>query len=212
MNEWRNIPGLNGLYQVNIDVPEGRCRRLSKNGNIRELNNKPDKNNRLSWRLCGRTQQAARWIALTYPELVQNEYFEGAQIDHIDTNSMNNHPSNLRWVTSSGNKRNPLTIEHYRQVALKRVMSEETKEKIKQSKLGKKLSIETKEKMSLYKNKYPESCGARAVLQYNTDGIFIKRYVSVSMAARENCISQGNISMCCIGKRKTTGGFIWKYA
>lgn len=52
------------------------------------------------------------WIALTYPELVQNEYFEGAHIDHIDTNPMNNHPSNLRWVTPKENSNNPLTLKH----------------------------------------------------------------------------------------------------
>jgi hypothetical protein len=30
-------------------------------------------------------------------------YFEGAWCDHIDDNSLNNHPKNLRWVTPQQN-------------------------------------------------------------------------------------------------------------
>lgn len=33
-------------------------------------------------------------------------YFEGAIVDHIDRNSENNHPSNLRWVTYPENRKN----------------------------------------------------------------------------------------------------------
>ena len=56
--------------------------------------------------------QAARWIALTYPELIENEYFDGAIIDHKNTDAMDNRPCNLRWVTPKGNQNNPLTKEH----------------------------------------------------------------------------------------------------
>lgn len=182
MEEWRDIPGLNGLYQVSIDVQEGRCRRKSKNGNIRELNNKPDKNNRLSWRLCGRTQQAARWIAITFPELVQNEYFEGAQIDHIDTNPMNNHPLNLRWVTLKDNHNNPLTIEHYRQVAFKRIISEETRKKFR-----------------------------KRIVQLTKDNEVVNAYESLTEAAKETNIRIGDICRVCKGNRKSAGGFIWSY-
>jgi hypothetical protein len=37
----------------------------------------------------------------------------------------------------------------------------------------------------------------------------IAEYKSISDAERKNGIS--HISMCCSGKRKTAGGFIWKY-
>ena len=114
MEHWRDVPGYEGLYQISIDTKEGKCRRLHKRGTFKELCNKPTKrDNRIHWNLSvnGKSicHQAAKWIALTYPELVENEYFEGAQIDHKDTNRLNNHPSNLHWVTPSGNNDNPIT-------------------------------------------------------------------------------------------------------
>ncbi len=122
---WRDVPGFEGKYQVSINIPEGRCRRFYKNGNVRELTNNPRKRDgRLYWslwkdgkRIC---QQAARWIAITFLELVQNEYFDGAEIDHTDTDPMNNHPSNLRWVDRVGQMNNPLTRIHRSEALLNR--------------------------------------------------------------------------------------------
>lgn len=117
MTKWRDVPGYEGLYQISIDTKEGKCRRFFKNGNIKELSNKPDNyHSRIFWSLCKdgkmNCHQAARWVAITYPELVENEYFDGAQIDHKDTDRLNNYPSNLRWVTPKGNSNNPITKEH----------------------------------------------------------------------------------------------------
>jgi hypothetical protein len=43
------------------------------------------------------------------------------------------------------------------------------------------------------------------------NGSFIKKYVSSSEAERANGITQSKVGECCRGKRKTAGGFIWKY-
>ena len=116
---WRDVPGYEGLYQISIDTKEGKCRRLYKNGNIRILNYTLNKaNKRYYWNLWKHNKyicyQAAKWIALTYPELIENEYFEGADIDHKDTDRLNNQPSNLRWVSRKDNLNNPLTIKRLR--------------------------------------------------------------------------------------------------
>lgn len=110
MEEWRNIPNTNGLYQISIGTKEGLCRSLY-NGKEKVLSNKL-RNGRVFWRINGKYWQAARWIALTYPELVNNEYFEGAEIDHIDTDPNNNAPDNLRWVDRRGQMKNTLTSKH----------------------------------------------------------------------------------------------------
>ena len=117
--EWRKIPGWEN-YEISIDTKEGRCRRILKHSTKEKVNTTSHKY--IMWQLSKdgvmTTQQAARWIAITYPELVQNEWFPGAEIDHIDTDTTNNHPSNLRWVSSSGNKLNPITRQHMSDVQI----------------------------------------------------------------------------------------------
>lgn len=183
MEEWRDVPGSGGKYQINISTKSGRCRSLDwkHSGKAKEFSNKPNKQGRLFWVLTIDKKeiclQAARWIAITFPELVQNEYFEGAVIDHVDTDPMNNLPSNLRWVTYSGNNRNPLTSKH--------------------------MSASRKGKKGPHK----------PVRQYTSEGDFLKEYESAREACRLNPgFNYKLISLCCLGKRKSHYGFIWKYA
>lgn len=166
MGEWRKVQGFEN-YEINIDTKEGRCVNKNWRGMERPLGNY---NNRgwLFWTLSKNgkayTRQAAVWIALTFPELVENEYFEGAQIDHKDTDRQNNHPSNLRWVTPKENSNNPITKEHYRQAHIGLKPTEETKKKLSQGKVGdrnpnwgKHLSEEHKRKISeSVKKRYKE--------------------------------------------------------
>lgn len=169
MNEWRTIDGVED-YEFYFEGKEAKCRNLNYRGTgqIRTLKAKPNCQGRLLWRFkyYGKkvSWQAARWIALAFPELVQNEYFEGADIDHIDTDPMNNNPTNLRWVTRSGNLQNPLTKQHNSAVRKGRVVSVETRRKLSESRKGKvgpfrgkHLSEEHKKKISeTLKNRYKE--------------------------------------------------------
>lgn len=50
-----------------------------------------------------------------------------------------------------------------------------------------------------------------AVKQYTLDGKFIKSYISINQAMRENNIKSNNISTCCQRKRRSAYGFIWRY-
>lgn len=52
---------------------------------------------------------------------------------------------------------------------------------------------------------------SKPVLQYTLNGEFVNEYPSVMETARQTGILQSNISMCCLGKRKTAKGFIWRY-
>lgn len=51
----------------------------------------------------------------------------------------------------------------------------------------------------------------RKVVQCDKNGKCIKIWEYISMAANELNIIEQHISACCRGKRKTAGGFIWKY-
>ena len=52
----------------------------------------------------------------------------------------------------------------------------------------------------------------KEVLQYDTNGKFIKKWKSGKVAAQKLNINYCHISSCCTGKSKIAGGFIWKHA
>lgn len=207
MEEWRKVPGYEN-YEISIETKEGKCRSLNynKTGEAKELSCKADKNGRLYWGLvknCVQTrEQAARWIALTYPELVENEYFEGAEIDHKDTDPLNNHPSNLRWVTPKENMNNPLTIKKFQARCgdkhwnYEKTVPQGVRDKISETLKG------------VFLNRKDIS---KPVAQFAKNGEMIAVYPSIAEAERQTGVLKQNISHCCIGKRKTSGGFIWKY-
>lgn len=49
------------------------------------------------------------------------------------------------------------------------------------------------------------------VVQFSPSGTLIAVFPSCIQAARELKISSSGISECCRGKRKTLGGYVWKY-
>jgi hypothetical protein len=64
-----------------------------------------------------------------------------------------------------------------------------------------------------YNNNYgtrTEKC-SKPVLQFTREGKFIKEYPSLIEAERQTKIFNQNISSCCLGKRKSCGGFVWRY-
>lgn len=193
MEEWRDVPGYEGIYQISISTKEGKCRRIY-NRHTRELSEKPNQTTgRILWHLRKdgkeKCQQAARWIALTFPELVQNEYFEGAEIDHYDGDKMNNFPSNLRWTDRIGQVNNPVTLNR-----LKEVMQTDNY------------------KAKLHNSLTNNSLTSHPVRQYTTDGVLIAEYPSIKEAQRKTGVNNSQIAACCKHKShyNTAGGFIWK--
>ena len=205
MEEWRDVPGFEGLYQVSINTKEGLCRNVNyrNTGNIRVFTSKPSKTDgRIRWGLRNNNtyicQQAAYWIAITYPELIQNDYFPGAEIDHIIPLSVGgtNHPSNLRWVTPKENTNNPVT-----------------KALVSSIRTGKHLTTETKHKLSKALTNNPGV--SSPVKQFTLSGELVNEYPSLAEAIRQNPelhLSHSKISLCCSGKRQTHKGYIWKFA
>lgn len=52
----------------------------------------------------------------------------------------------------------------------------------------------------------------KPVNQYTLDGEYVKTWESAADASRELVVNRQKISACCNGKRKKTGGYIWRYA
>jgi hypothetical protein len=96
--------------------------------------------------------------------------------------------------------------------------SEETKLKISKSNLGRKYTEDQKQKMRKPKSntanmKAPKLTLRKPVDQYDKNGVFKKTYASINeanLALGKNPYC-GDISLCCLGKRKLVNGFIWKW-
>ena len=117
-------------------------------------------------------------------------------------------------IGNKGKKKRPLTQEEKEQRRLAmtgRVLTEEWKKKIGASNKGKtrgkgrKLSEEHKQKLREIKPKHK-------VLQYSLDGVFINEYISTQEIERVLGIDHRLISKVCLGQRKQTHGYIWKYS
>lgn len=102
----------------------------------------------------------------------------------------------------------------------KSAMSEEHKQKISEALKGRKLSDETKIKLSIAKlgkgtsettRQKIAKAKFRPVLQFSLEGEFIKEWTSIKEASEIMSVYASNISFCCSGKLKKTGGFVWKY-
>jgi len=52
---------------------------------------------------------------------------------------------------------------------------------------------------------------SKAVIQLSLENEVINIFHSQSEAARQLSINQGKISLCCLGKRNSAGGYRWKY-
>lgn len=49
------------------------------------------------------------------------------------------------------------------------------------------------------------------VLQYDLQGNYIKEWNSIKEVKKQFNIYDSNLIACCKGKRKTAGGYKWKY-
>ena len=62
------------------------------------------------------------------------------------------------------------------------------------------------------RNKRVSESLSKSVLQYSIDGVLLNQFYGIHEASRQTGICTQNIHSVILGKRKTAGGFIWKYA
>lgn len=201
MEEFRNIEGFN--YQVsNI----GNVLSLSyrRTGKPHPLTKCLDKDGYERVLLVNKKERKGfgvhTLVVKAFPEIC-GEWFEGCQIDHINTIKTDNRAVNLRVCSCKENANNPITLVNHRKASTGVKPSEETKLKISKSLTGRKLNEETKLNIKVGLRK---SLG-KAV----TNGI--KVFNSIGEAEEETGIYANNIVECCKGRRKTAGGYRWSY-
>lgn len=201
MEEWRDVIGYEGLYQVSNyglvkSLYDGRHKKF------RELIMRPgmDTKGYLFVTLYKddkpKPLRINRLVAMAFipiPEHLKHIPIEELDVEHIDANRGNNRLDNLRWNTHKGNMENPLT-----------------RQRISEAKKGKHHTEETKRKMSESRINGKKS---KCVLQLDkeTDEV-IKEWPSLGEVQRQLGYSQANICNCCKGKRNTASGYKWQYA
>lgn len=96
--------------------------------------------------------------------------------------------------------------------AKNRVWSQESREKLSDS-LKKVSHLRAPRKPHSEKTKLKMSDSSTkksSVLQYSMEGIFLKRWESISEVVKELGFEQASISRCCQGKQKSSYGYIFK--
>lgn len=107
-------------------------------------------------------------------------------IDHINTDRTDNRIENLRWVTHKENSNNELTKKHNSDSHQGIILSEEH-------------------------IKNASEAHKKIIIQFDKEGHFIKEWSSGVDINNTLGLSRQHICNCCKGKRKTCGGYIWKY-
>lgn len=197
---WKDIPGYEGLYQVSN---KGRVKSVARFivSGFRGREYSPERilaqitlkfgykrvvlhDNGLIARMG-----VHRLVACAFIPNPDNK----PEVDHIDCNPGNNCVENLRWCTRSENQLNPIT---------RRKMSEN----------GKRNGFPRCAQEAAWRlNKGKISARRMPVARTDKFGTILEEYSCATVAARILGLDNRLISKCCHNKRKTTGGYYWKF-
>ena len=115
MEEWRSIPGYEGLYEISnmgrirslertIVDTNGRKRRIKQAIMIHRYTKRMDRRDEiinLSKDGIKKTHRVSRLVAMTWCK----DYQDGLTVNHIDGNTLNNNASNLECISLEENVR-----------------------------------------------------------------------------------------------------------
>ena len=217
IEEWRDVVGFEGLYQVsNLGRVKGLDRlvdtninnvdkRISKGKLLKpQFNNKGYKRVNLCKNGTFKSVFVHRLVAEAFiPN--PNNY---PVVNHKDENKQNNCVENLEWCTQ---KYNMNWNGVMKKVGLKLRKTEEEK-KYNRKKYEEAHKEERRRYMQEYHRKHYIPTGTRTkkkASQYTIEGIHIKDYDSIAEAYNDTGVR--HIGCVCNGSRNSAGGYIWKW-
>lgn len=172
---WRSIKDLDGEYLISN---YGNAASL-KYGNFKllKLYFKGNKKNYLAFRVSFKgkykhyTVHTA--VAKAFPEIC-GEWFDGCEVDHINTIKTDNRPENLRVCTRKENMNNPLTIAKRRGYKTDEEIAEHKKQKKRES--NKRYSQRHKEYYKNYIKEYQKRPEVKEKLRKYQKEYYKKKY------------------------------------
>lgn len=192
--EWRDIKGYEGLYQVSNLGQVRSLDKIDRWGRFRKSRIIRSRFNNSGYRVINLSKSGTQKTYLVH-RLVAESFIPNPEnkpeVNHIDEDKLNNAVSNLNWMTNKENcnygTRNDRSSTNRNQ--------KEIAKKVDYKKIAKKAS----------------ECRSIPVISIDANGVE-KKYKSSYEASRYLSIHHSNISKCCKGKLKHTGGYTWKYA
>lgn len=194
--EWKDIEGYEGLYQISN---YGRVKSLkrecwngkawfTKKEKILKCIIRKDGYARVCLCKDGKTKDVLvhRLVAIAFIPNPNNL----PQVNHKDENKEKNHVSNLEWCDSSYNANYGTRVER----ATKNKPNMKGENNPMYGKIGELAPTSKK------------------IVQLTLEGEFVKIWESIRQASLELGLNKSSIGKCCIGIRlKKTGGFKWMY-
>ena len=218
--EWAEISNYGQIHRFE---KEYYCGKNHKTKRIQEETWTYGSENDKGYLYVGIGNKKIRVNRLVYMTFYDCDIPEGLQVNHIDENKHNNRLDNLNLMTPKENTRWG-TGNARRSDALKgRKLSTETRKKISEAKRGKhypkvaaalrgiKRSEETKKKIGdAHRGKYNTKISKAVQALDKITGEVVYEFPSAAEAQRQG-FNSGCISDCCLGKRKSHKGLIWRY-
>lgn len=194
---WKDITGYEGYYQVsNL----GRVRSLKRSWAVTNQYN-------VLFRSCTKEKiikpilfnTGYLYVSLSKNNIKKNiaihrlvaeafipNFDDFPMVNHIDGNKQNNNVNNLEWCTYKHNSQHAYSIglvNHY--------------------------SGETSPMYGVKGKDHPIS---KAVYKCDKQENILERFDTVKEASESIGVKMCNISECCHGTQKTSGGFVWRFA
>jgi hypothetical protein len=220
VEEWRDIVGYEGLYQIsNLGRVKALEREVKNSGALgqqktitkHELIKKQSFNHQgycqVSLMKDGK-RKTCRVHRIVAEHFIVPTSAAAGEVNHIDGNKANNRVSNLEWVTPSEN------VQHAVSIGLKKKLSDEARQR-----------IATAQRAAWGSEKYRQQRTAHLIERFSTKRVVGQTFPcspvicvdteeifeSVTAAAQRHGVSTSAISAAAKGKCKTCKNYRWRY-